>query len=466
MTSLNRPIAEVALVSVPAGWPENCPPRSAFFDISPEGVCGASFEDLYSIFRRTCAAHLMRPFSLAHRALTPLVTAYGCSQMGAVEDHILALMNGAGIVAERWARALERLTLRNDLYLRTLVPLRHLVPMRGLLCTKERYCPQCFRDDETLSRPTYHRLLWAITSVEACPLHGTLLQSEASPRRARNSPHWLPGVSKVTGRSLAEQPSTSASLEKIELARLVAELVEHVQRNPEIFADSLRSVPLSLHRAVDILFHGVAADFAKHLGVGKGSLHSWMDGSVSPTLSNLVLIAYCCGCTISDILCGAEVCLNKREPRGTVQKNSRCRTMRASPEVLNAKLTLLFERDDAAGVRDVAANLGVSYKHLRKIAPEGYSALVQRRADNILRRCHENSDLRFLEFYRSFKALQKDGIYPSRRKVLRDVFLRTGLHIRFSDENFVRRAHALSGSNVRFHNNPYRPERVAEEKNE
>ncbi|WP_284508074.1 TniQ family protein [Caballeronia sp. GAOx1] len=446
MSLITFPIEDVALASLPGGWPDGSPARSAFFDVVPEGLCSASFEDLYSVFRRTCAAYNMRPYSLARKALAPLVTPNGCSQLRVADDRTLALMNGAGEIAERWIGALGRLTLRSDLRMRTLLPLRNLVPMRGLLSASDRFCPQCFRDDETSNRPKYHRLLWTMTSVEACPLHGMLLQSEGNVLRARGDFHWLPGVSIVTGHSLAAEPSFEATSEKLEAARLVAKLLDDVHRRPEIFETTAAALGTALHRAVERLFCGVAAHFAKHLGVSKGTLHGWMSGDACPTLPAMVHIAYCCGCQIADLLCGNEVMLSKRDPFARHSKTARTRKAALSPVSLDASLTLALESDEDFCAKKVAANLGMCHKYLRKIAPESYAALVQRRNDMISQERSKNVELRFEEFYRSFESLRDKGIYPSRRKVAQDVYERTGLRLRFADSVFVRRAQRASNS--------------------
>ncbi|SAK49387.1 hypothetical protein AWB80_01341 [Caballeronia pedi] len=433
---------------LPGGWPEGYPPRSALFDVEPEGVCGASFESLYSVFRRTSAAHLMRPFTLANRSVTPLFGPSKNSASHYAEEWSLSVMNGVGKLTERWLVALSQLTLRNDLYLHTLFPLRHLIPYKGLLCRRERFCPDCFRDDERTKRPKYHRLLWAITCVEACPLHGTLLQEEAKIESRRNYPYWLPGVARTTGRSLSELPSVPAPPVKIRIAKLVADLLDDVHRNPEAFRDSVCAIPSFLWYATDFLFDRIPAHFANHIGVTKSSLHGWMTGKNLPSLPRLSLIAHCCGCTLPDVLLGNKVFLKKIERYDQAPKTPRRASESMTDEEIIQALDDSIERDDDESAFEIARRLGLNHRRVKKLAPDRWAMLVQRR---IRRRTHRrvaNEDYRFSLFYQSFKDIQDRGVYPSRRLVAEDVFKRTGVALRFTDR-FLQRAHVLSGTQLR-----------------
>lgn len=453
--------AKICLVSIPGGWPDDFSPRSAVFDVVPEGVCGATYESLYSIFRRISTAHLLRPFTLAVRAVSPLFGRSGrTARYLGEEEHLLA-MNGSGELAERWSASLSRLTLRGDLHVRTLLPLRRLVPYKGLLCRRERFCAECFRDDERKQRPKYHRLLWAITCVEACPIHGTLLQEEADSEREvgakafRPRPYWLPGASRVTGRSLAELPSALARPDKVGVASLVANLLNEVHHNPQIFSESACATSSFLRYATDFLFDGVPAYFANHLGVTKGTLHGWMSGKIHPSLPKLTLIAHCCGCTLTDILLANKVPLRKTEPfERTLNKPRRQRESVSDEEIIAALANALKYEPDACAY-EIARRLGVGFKRARRVEPEMWAALVQRRVELRCRRRDERKEYRFSIFYRSFKHFHDRGRYPSRQLVSQDVFERTGMVLSFSDK-FVQRAHALWGTQPRSRGGKFR----------
>jgi hypothetical protein len=434
---------------LPGGWPEDYPRRAALFDVEPEGVCGASSESLYSIFRRTCAAYKMRPFTLAAAAAAPIfgMSRRECSSLYGQEKWLQA-MNGSGGCAERWSSALSRLTLREDLYLHTLLPIRYLIPQRGLLGRQERFCSECFRDDERKKRPKYHRLLWAITSVEACPVHGTRLQEELGvDKSGRNHSYWLPGVSRIDGRSLADVPSTPARPESIRNSVLVSNLLDDIQYDPNVFAEFSYDTPSFLWHVTDSMFDGVPCYFANHLGVTKSALHGWMSGKVHPSLPNLLLIAHCVDCGLTDILLSNKVGLQKIKPFNRPAKAPRRVREQVSDEAIHSALANSLDNNDNLCASEIARRLGVGVKRMRRVAPEQWNALVQRHLNARKERCIDEREHRFSVFYRSFQELQSKGQYPSRRLVAKDVLARTGVAPRFSDR-FLNRAHALSGTEI------------------
>ena len=63
----------IVLACTPGGWPEDAPPRSALFGLSPEGHNGDDLEDLASFFRRLSDDHGMLPWTLAFRVIVPLI---------------------------------------------------------------------------------------------------------------------------------------------------------------------------------------------------------------------------------------------------------------------------------------------------------------------------------------------------------------------------------------------------------
>lgn len=434
----------IILVSVPGGWPEDAPPRSAFFGLTPAGCSGESFEDLASYFRRLSAQHGILPWSLARRAIAP----FFADQTAYTEDTVTnscydLSMNGVAGMAAGWVDALESLTFRNDLALRTLLPLRKLVAPFALVSKRERFCPRCYRDDECANRPKYNRLLWSIASVEACPLHETLLQPAPYARQVEMRSFWLPGISRLDGSSLSESSAGRANGEQITSARLVAELLDDVHQHPQVFAD--RSSPSTfLQYAVSTLFNGKAAQFANHLGINRSELHGWTTGKIRPSLPRLVLIAYCCGCGVSDVLLGNRVMLTK--VRRTV--DARCLAKRQrngsakSKEELLAELEKIVDSGVASNLRSAARLLDISEKFLHRLAPDIAARLVATGKEVKHAEILQREDLRFEHFWQSFQDLCLRNVYPARRKVRERMYLQTGMKLGFDEASrFLRRAH-------------------------
>jgi hypothetical protein len=440
------------LVSLPGGWPAGSPPRSAFFGLAPSGHNGESFESLTSYFRRLSAHHRILPRSLAQRAVVPLLAARETVDQRTLSASCYDLhIDGLSRVAAEWVDALEQLTLRRDLSLRTLLPLRNLVSSFLLISKRERFCPQCYQEDLNSERPMYNRLLWSIACVEACPLHKTLLKENPSASSTKARPFWVPGISRLDGSSLATVRSEFADDQQVVCARMVAELLDDVHHHPEVFVES-RSTAAFLRYASKNLFYGQAAHLAKHIGIGKSELHGWMTEKYHPSLPRLVLIAYRCGCGISDVLLANKVKLRKVS-RGLSVKclNERARkgSLRPREELRGDLEKISCELGPTPTLRAAARLLDVSEKYLRRFAPDIAATIVAKGNTARDAQSVQRAQQRFECFRQVVEELTVDGAVPPLYKVRQHVYLK---RLRYDElQRFMQRIRQPEGGR---HPNP------------
>ncbi|MEM5448884.1 TniQ family protein [Paraburkholderia guartelaensis] len=443
----------IKVVSLPSGWPEDYPPRSALFELIPLGCDGGDYEDLASAFRRLSARHGILPWTLAFRAVAPLAVGSDETVRDNFADTCYSLaVAGVQDVAQRWATALNRLTLREDLELRTLLPLRGVVPAFLLISQVERFCPVCYLDDERAKREKYNRLLWAVGCVKACPIHGSLLEpvprSKRFGARPRQFGFQLPGVSRVDGSSLASETFEPASEEDVQIARLVVDLLNDVNEHPEVFSKATAPTAFFRH-AADVLFGGTPALFAEYLGVSKGSLSEWMDGSIRTSLPHLVRIAHCCGCSLADVILGNKVML-KKVPQPSVRPtfgHKRQDGARRPRDELIAEFERIVESGEVGNAKEAADRLQVSEKFLRMLSSELAGQLVQRGKESRSQAKASRIEGAFEEVWKSFSMLRAANARTSRRAVLKHVFDRTGLTFpRHELAAHMSKAHQLVGS--------------------
>lgn len=169
------------LASRPGGWPDDSPPRSACFGLSPEGCSGDTFEDVGSYFRRLSAHHGMLPWTFAYRAIAPLIDGRNYESRSRIAEDCYGLaISGMTDLAERWSNALNLLTLRHDLERHTLRPLRGMLSPYKLLCRSERFCPACYAQDEHSKIPKYNRLLWLIDLRDRMPCPWAEIEADSN----------------------------------------------------------------------------------------------------------------------------------------------------------------------------------------------------------------------------------------------------------------------------------------------
>jgi hypothetical protein len=349
--------------------------------------------------------------------------------------------------AYQWAHTLNRLTLRTNLQLCTLLPLKELVSAFLLLSNKRRFCPRCYKDDVQKRRDCYDRLLWSIDAVTACPLHRLKLVNHPKLKRRPGAFGRADGPSDEVAANIDSMESPASDYE-VESARLIAELLDDAVVFPNAgYSASAQSAFLT--HAVDTLFNGKSARFAAHLLVNKSQVHGWVKGQVRMSLPRLALVAYCCGCAIADILLGNKVMLSLR-PAPQCQ-NRRLIAMggagaKRPRDDLRRELDEMIRDARVTNAAEAARALGVSSKFLRANFP-GEQALLVQSGRELVKARRKEAMVTFDQVYlNEHIALCSAGVYPARRRVLERMRGKvTSLGRRNNAERAQRRAHATTG---------------------
>ncbi|MET2530207.1 TniQ family protein [Ralstonia pseudosolanacearum] len=430
--------------TVPGGWPHDAPPRSRLFNLAPGGYDGQSREELRSYFRRLCAAHRMRPWTMANRVVIPAALERDVIDVKLRADQCFDVaLAGVSSLAAVWADTLNALSCRHDLQLLTLLPLKALLPTNRLVTAAFRFCPRCYESDEVTGREKYDRLLWTIDAVKACPVHEvTLVERRRIGDRVGLLAFFAPGVCRSTGESLASCAAVSAPPLDVDGARRIASLLDEAVFIGEHAPESA-GVRAFLQHAVASLFDGNSARFAEHLRVGKSQVHGWQQGHSRPSLPRLVQIAQACDCGISDILLGNRSFLRAvpMERFGAPQLAPKRRAGASAPrEELLASLKQAVECGSIATMREAATCLDVSEKFLRKLAPDVCNRIVERGAQLRKLASQAKQDALGRAYLAEHSALRGRGIYPSRRKVVAGMKAKYGVSYRFPDLQRAQRA--------------------------
>ena len=142
--------------------------------IAPKGDGTGDIESLTGLLTRIAHRQQMGPRVLARRVTEIFSTqAHGKSATQGAAAHTI---NGAGQSALRTARALDAGVSKEGharLTLNAWSPLFGREP-NYLLRTQLAWCPECWASD---AETPYHRLLWTLKGVQACPHHGVYLKT-------------------------------------------------------------------------------------------------------------------------------------------------------------------------------------------------------------------------------------------------------------------------------------------------
>jgi len=420
----------------PAGWPEDLPARSYLYSLEPMGLNGATREDLRSYFQRLCVACNLAPWSVADKAVAPLVSSWRrLNTRSFVNDWFINAMSGFGQNAADWSRALNLLTGREDLQYLTLIHLQDLLSNFLLASKCGRYCPQCYAEDVSRETDCYNRLLWTFDIVKACPIHELELMEGCSCGKSRNTRRkcFVPGRCPYCAQNLSQGNSRRASSRDVDAARRVAELLDVAQFFEEILPEP-GGVAQFLRHAIATLAQGVSAHLASALGVTKSSMHGWQNGHVVPSFPVVLRIAQYCNVGISDVLLGNELVMSPNEQFAMTRTAVVSRAKRGPipcRETVSERLQDLITRGEAIHVNETARILGVSDKFLRERFPDAVETIVQNGRHLRRTAVEARAAARTHAYLRKRRELVAAGSRGSRREVvsgLRDDGIRMSFH--------------------------------------
>ena len=244
-------------------------------------------EGLSSYFVRLAVAHVVPTQVMALRVLPQVLDTV--SGHNVLSGRRGIWMNGSGQWASALSRALEHLTLQDDLDRLTLHPWHRVLPPQRLLASVRRWCPQCYREMRLARGECWDPLLWSIAAVVCCTEHADYL-SERCPVCQRLQP-WLPrdtalgrcawcGSNLDPGSVCPSAPGRErrASPRDLWMARVCADLVDAASRGDRIAAPA--ELARRLLRLLEALDEGNRSAFARRFGVSVSTPAHWLSTGI------------------------------------------------------------------------------------------------------------------------------------------------------------------------------------------
>jgi hypothetical protein len=225
-------------------------------------------------------------------------------------------ISGICDAAQTWSAALSELTGVERLDRLTLLPLQGLIVAKSLMAQQARWCPDCLAQDLAEGRPVYLRLSWDIGANKVCLHHNIPLVAHCpvcEHSRVRHSSHcvvpgWCCHCGSFLGTSRANPqiqtadvlaPSLQPDEEPAELRLLmqrasqIAQLLTHTSADMparDKFEPDLQKMHKSIEFLIEKMDFGVAAHFAKRIGIGKPCLHGWRKNRSAITLEGALQV--------------------------------------------------------------------------------------------------------------------------------------------------------------------------------
>jgi hypothetical protein len=293
-------------------FPPAIPPRSRLFHLEPVGVGTPYVESLSGYAARLAAKHSTTLYYLFSTEIASLIDKPGTISRRVSFASFAKAVNGLGVIAADLVEVLERLTLRCDLRLTTMLPWAGVISVKGLIRRERAWCPACYDECVANGVELYDQLIWAIQSVTACtkhkqplnlicPLCGRgqrLLSHDLRPGFCARCQSWLGGricsvsESRKTGHGNATQ-------KELTLAEGVGTLLAAAELPPPKVAALLIA---NLRRRVDKMFMGRGVRSQLSLPADNQTVRCWLSGVQTPSLPLLLETCSALGITPVDLL--------------------------------------------------------------------------------------------------------------------------------------------------------------------
>jgi transcriptional regulator with XRE-family HTH domain len=431
--------------------PSTILPRSRLYHLEPIGVGTPYVEGLTGYISRLAEAHSVPPRALIVRELGPLLrtarlsgpTIGGLSSFWWAEARTL---NGTRTQAQDWVRALEALTLRNDLRFLTFLPWAEVLDQKQLLRRTRAWCPACYGEWRGARQVVYDPLLWAVAAVTACPRHRRRLRLQcegcrrplptlASRSRSGHCPHcdrWL-------GTPPEGPLGLDDALEAAELAcqmGVVDAIGAMIAAAPRLPAPPRRErVVQAITALVEQVGAGKLAALARRVSLPRDMVWRWHRGKAVPRLDSFLRLCLGLGTTPLCLLTGEGdiVDRNRRTSAPATLVQAQPPSPRKPPDAQRVRRALarVVDRRESPPpcMREVARRLGSESANLYHRFPELCRAIsaqfqAHRKARSLERRQQLCDEVRKATFH-----LHSQGVYPSHDRVEALLSLKAALRL-------------------------------------
>jgi len=439
------------------------PPRSRLHSLQPQGNGTALIECLTSYVSRLAVSHCVSPAALLSSTIAPLIGKKYWLQDGARQRrrgsalsksynvHARAI-NGIGVIASDWVRALQTLTLRNDLAQLTMLEWERVFSHRNLLRAARAWCPACYDNWASSQQPIYEPLLWAFRDVEVCVFHQRRLQTSCP--KCNRSLQWLsrsarPGYCEKCHAWLgtrADAEGKFLTTEELQLQGwIVANLQDIISARNYLPTPTTHRIKEALTLCVDGVSEGVMNRFSVLIGKPKNTVWGWLQGHCLVPLNDLLRLCYSLNLRLVDFLYtdGFPVCPSDHTAHSRFIGNQP-RHRRESPQpfdyfAVEHSLRAALIAHPPKPMTEIAIELGAHKRILYKHFPALCKQISLRHKNHQINKEQMVRESKSRTLVEIRKQLLKNGVYPSRRRINNlarsgNIHLRDGKHFLRGEE--------------------------------
>jgi transcriptional regulator with XRE-family HTH domain len=419
-----------------ADFAEHTPPT-----LHPLGMEGSreAPEGLLSWIVGLAQAHSVGPRTLVKHLVDQSDVHSDLWSDAAFFERYCGTVNGLG----RYARMMLELVGRTSspaAQVMTLLGLAHLLPANGegLLARSPRWCHACLCDQARRGQRPHHPLVWSFEHYRVCHVHRVSMGEHCPACGATQA--FLPVYPSLLhcsacGESLIARPPGDYCPQEPEIGDFelwcANALSDLVARIPDLQRDgSLLQMRTNLQGIANRLTGGNRKELCEAIGLQPRAINGWMGKEERPSIALLLRLCYGVGLYpagvflpdgLDGLTCAKPIKASSGERQDRPMLGYRQR------ERIERQLEMVLSQTDRhPSLREVAQEVGLS-RHALKY-------WFRRQSSEIVRKNRWNNDralaIRYQEDHRFLSSvvhrLQSDNVYPSRRRVNREL---SGRHL-------------------------------------
>ncbi|SIS43498.1 TniQ family protein [Salimicrobium flavidum] len=335
-------------------------------------------------------------------------------------------INGFGKYARELVIALNELSSREGLNKLTFLNWKKLIPSRNLLDKKFKYCPDCLKEWNNENK-LYYPLIWGLKLVEVCVNHQRKLISYCL--NCNEQITFLRGKM-VMGKcskcfNLFFEGNYYQIKEKIDdFQEYVSENLKYLLSLEENHINSYRdNFIANLNWIRTEYFNEELGKMSESLQLPKTTLYEYLTGEQFPSLKRLMHVGYCLDIPTKSLL-EKEGKLTKEmvKVREVLYADKKIAKRHSLDEgKIEEKLRIFLNTQVPFSLVDVAGEVGRD----RKLLYNHFPILSKKISNNFLEysknKTSERRNKIKLEIEKAFQEMVQAGIYPSRRKIEKEV---------------------------------------------
>lgn len=405
------------------------PARSRLYRLEPQAMGSLWQESLTSYLNRLGWTHHVSPRAMVTQEVIPhLDKTQEMSRqwIGALSRGNAMNMNGAGLLALEWSKALERLTMRSDLHLLTLHCWIGNLSAPGHLKACPAWCPMCYTQWQEEGQRIYQPLLWFFKTVTVCPKHNRSLESHCSHCQKKQSvialqtsPGHCTQCNRWLGVPLDEVQSDQTQEDQTHWQQWMFQAMEELRIAST--TGLLQWEMFFTHLARGMTYAAVTWEqIERFTGIKTHVLHSWLDLRKTPSLETILKLCYVCEVTPFQVMRGETSSLIEVFQRGVTSRpplHRRVRRKIDQARCLQLIHAVLDGQEEPLGLRQLCERLGCSRHTLLYYFREECALITQQAREHRKQQSELHATQTRERVREQVLSLHAQGIYPSHQKL-------------------------------------------------